>query len=29
VLPKGHPYRPGSIDVKLAYKMKKGFGGMA
>lgn len=29
-LPKGHPYRPGSIDVKLAgYKMKKGFGGMA
>ena len=31
-LPKGHPYRPGSIDVdavRLAYKMKKGFGGMA
>ena len=28
-LPQGHPYRPGSIDVKLAYKMKKGFSGMA
>jgi hypothetical protein len=29
-LPKGHNYRPGSIDVKLAgYRMKKGFGGMA
>lgn len=31
-LPSGHQYRPGSIDVKavrLAYKMKKGFGGMA
>jgi hypothetical protein len=31
-LPKGHPYRPGSIDVdavRLAYKMKKGFSGMA
>ncbi len=32
VLPRGHQYRPGSVDVKavrLAYKMKKGFGGMA
>jgi hypothetical protein len=31
-LPSGHQYRPGSIDVKavrLAYKMKKGFSGMA
>jgi len=28
-LPQGHPYRQGSIDVKLAYKMKKGFGGTA
>jgi hypothetical protein len=28
-LPQGHPYRQGSIDVKLAYKMKKGFNGMA
>ena len=31
-LPPGHQYRPGSIDVKavrLAYKMKKGFSGMA
>jgi hypothetical protein len=28
-LPQGHPYRQGSIDVKLAYKMKKGFSGMA
>ena len=25
VLPKGHGYKPGSIPVKLAYKMKKGF----
>lgn len=28
-LPKGHNYRPGSIDVqgtRLAYKMKQGFG---
>jgi len=31
-LPSGHQYRPGSIDVKavrLAYKMKKGFSGVA
>lgn len=31
-LPKGHQYRPGSIDVKavrLAYRMKKGFSGRA
>ena len=31
-LPQGHQYRPGSIDVKavrLAYKMKKGFSGLA
>ena len=25
VLPKGHGYKPGSIPVRLAYKMKKGF----
>ena len=29
VLPKGHQYRPGSIDVRLAYRMKQGFGGKA
>ena len=29
VLPKGHPYGQGAIDVKLAYKMKQGFSGMA
>lgn len=28
-LPQGHPYRQGSIDVKLAYRMKQGFGGKA
>jgi len=28
-LPQGHPYRQGSIDVKLAYKMKRGFSGAA
>ena len=25
ILPKGHGYKPGSIPVRLAYKMKKGF----
>lgn len=31
-LPQGHQYREGSVDVqsvRLAYKMKKGFSGVA